>query len=389
MSGSATKRPPLVDLALLFLKLGAVGFGGPAAHIALMEHEIVRRREWLSREEFLDLVGATNLIPGPNSTELAIHIGRRRAGAAGLVAAGLAFMLPATLVVTLLAWAYLRYGALPEMAGLLYAVKPVVLAVVLQALVRLARTALKRATLAALGVATFAAALAGVHEIAILAAAAAGAALVAWGRSARALSGTGIGLSLAAWAGVGEAAAVGAPVGAATLGSMFLVFLKAGALLFGSGYVLLAFLRADFVERLQWLTDAQLLDAIAVGQVTPGPVFTAATFIGYVLGGLPGAAVATVGIFLPAFVFVAATAPFIDTMRRSRLAGAALDAVNVASLALMAAVTARLAQGAVTDGVTTLLAAISLVLLVRYRLNSAWLILGGATLGLCYTAFLR
>ena len=384
------QRPPLVELAALFLKLGAIGFGGPAAHIALMEAEFVRRRRWLSREEFLDLVGATNLIPGPNSTELAIHIGRLRGGSAGLVVAGLAFMLPAVLSVTLIAWAYVRYGALPELVGLLYAIKPVVLALVVQALILLARTALKRAALVVVGAAAFAAALVGVHEIAILAIAAVGAALIAWTRRPKSVSGpVGVGLLLGVWTGVGEAAVAAVPAVTMTWGSLFLVFLKAGGLLFGSGYVLLAFLRADLVERFHWLTDAQLLDAIAVGQVTPGPVFSTATFIGYLLGGTPGASIATVGIFLPAFVFIAATAPFIHTLRRSSIAAAMLDAVNVASLALMAAVTVRLARDAVIDFTTLGIATAALVLLVRYRINSAWLIIGAALVGLTRVILLR
>jgi chromate transporter len=383
MTREPQQRTPLLELAALFLKLGAIGFGGPAAHVALMEAEFVRRRGWLSREEFLDLVGATNLIPGPNSTELAIHIGRLRAGFAGLVVAGVAFMLPAVLSVTLIAWAYVRYGALPELAGLLYAIKPVVLAVVIQALILLARTALKRIALVVVGAAAFAAALVGVHEIAILALAAVGAASIAWTRRPKRVSEPiGFGLSLAMWTGVNAAAAAAAQAAAMTWSSLFLVFLKAGGLLFGSGYVLLAFLRADLVERLHWLTDAQLLDAIAVGQVTPGPVFSTATFVGYVLGGISGASIATVGIFLPAFVFVAATAPFIHTLRRSRVAAAMLDTVNVASLALMAAVTMRLARDAVVDITTLGMATVVLVLLVRYRVNSAWLIIGAAFVGL-------
>jgi chromate transporter len=371
----------LRELAGLFLKLGTIGFGGPAAHVALMEDEVVRRRRWLTSQEFLDLVGATNLIPGPNSTELAIHIGRQRAGAAGLLVAGACFILPAMASVLAFAWAYRNYGTLPQITGLLYGVKPVVIAVVAQALVGLGRAALKSAPLALLGAAALMATLAlDVHEIAVLAGAAALAGTLAWSRSRSRHDGRRamVWPPLLAFGGT-TAAASTVPVG---LWPLFLVFLKAGSLLFGSGYVLLAFLRADLVERLGWLSDGQLLDAIAVGQVTPGPVFTTATFIGYVLGGLPGAVVATVGIFLPAFVFVALSAPFVERMRRSPIAGAVLDAVNVASLALMAAVTLVLARDALTDVTTVVLTLVSALLLIRWRVNSAWLIAGGAAIGL-------
>lgn len=365
------------DVALLFLKLGTTAFGGPAAHIAMMEDEVVRRRRWLTREEFLDYLGATNLIPGPNSTELAIHIGHARAGWPGLLAAGLAFILPSTLIVGSIAWAYVRYGALPEVAGLLYGVKPVVLAIVAQALWSLGGTAVKSKGLAVLAVAAVVAAAAGVHELLVLAIA--GAIMMA----AVAARGTAAATPLLM---MSAASGVTAPVSgaaAATFGlwPLFLVFAKAGAVLFGSGYVLLAFLRADLVDRLHWLTEAQLLDAIAVGQVTPGPVFTTATFIGYVLGGSAGAAVATVGIFLPAFVFVALSGPLVPRIRRSTIAGAALDGVNVASLALMAVVSWQLGRTAVIDPLTAGIAVASLIVVLRFRLNSVWLIGAGAALG--------
>ena len=378
---------PLRELAALFLRLGATAFGGPAAHVAMMEDEVVRRRRWLTREEFLDLLGAANLIPGPNSTELALHVGWRRAGGAGLVVAGTCFVLPAALIVAALAWGYVRYGALPAAGGLLYGVKPVVVAVVAQALVGLGRSAVKGAAHALLAVLAIAAALLGAHELLVLAAAAAVGAVVGW-RRPRPPAGPTPGDADDADDGPRAAPAVAllalaAPAaGAATLGTLFATMAKTGAVLFGSGYVLLAFLRADYVERLGWLTERQLLDAVAVGQLTPGPLLTTATFVGWLVAGPAGAAVATVGIFLPAFLFVAASGPLVPRLRRSPVAGAVLDAVNAASLALMAVVAAQLARTAVVDAPTLLLALGALLLLVRWRVNSAWLVLGGAAAGL-------
>jgi len=381
---TSTARARLGELARLFLKLGTVGFGGPAAHIAMMEDEVVRRRRWLSREEFLDYVGATNLIPGPNSTEMAIHVGRARAGTPGLIVAGACFIAPAVLVVGAIAWAYVRFGTLPAAAGVLYGVKPVVIAVVLQALWGLGRTAVKSWWLAALGAAAAAAAALGVHELLVLA----GALVLGTLRGRASEPGTGarsLGLATASGAGVaGAPVVVAGGVGAAALGlwPLFGIFLKVGAVLFGSGYVLLAFLRADLVSRLHWLTERQLLDAVAVGQVTPGPVFTTATFVGYVLRGVPGAAVATVGIFLPAFVYVALSGVLLPRLRRSSVARSALDGLNVASLALMAVVTWQLAAAALIDPWTGVLAAAAAVLLLRWRVNASWLVLGGGVAGL-------
>jgi chromate transporter len=372
--------PALLDLARLFLKLGTLGFGGPAAHIALMEDEVVRRRGWLSRERFLDLVGATNLIPGPNSTEMAIHVGNERAGWRGLIVAGVSFIAPAFVVVLACAWAYTRFGTLPAAEGLLRGVKPVIIAIVLQALWSLGRTATRTRSLAALGLLSLAAAGAGGHEIAVIFGAGVIAALVACGRlGAGGARASGV-LSLPVGAaGVAAATAGVAPFG---LGSLFLVFLKIGSVLFGSGYVLLAFLRTDLVVRRAWLTEGQLLDAIAVGQVTPGPVFTTATFVGYVLGGLGGAVAATIGIFLPAFVFVALSGPLVPRIRRSPVAGAFLDGVNVASIALMGLVTAQLARAAIVDGWTAGIAVASATLLLRFRASPAWLVPAAALLGL-------
>lgn len=377
-------RGSLLELAGLFLRLGTTAFGGPAAHIAMMEDEVVRRRQWLTRDEFLDLLGATHLIPGPNSTEMAIHIGRRQAGWAGLLVAGACFILPAAVLVTVIAWSYVEFGSLPKAEGLLYGIKPAIIAVVLQALWGLGRTALKASSLALLAAVAAAASLLGGHELVILFGAGF---LVAMGRSffvRKPPVGTAPLLAVVPvmpWA----AAVPGITAAPAGLGSMFLFFLKVGSVLFGSGYVLLAFLRADLVERWHWLTEGQLLDAIAVGQLTPGPVFTTATFIGYVLAGLPGASLATLGIFLPAFFFVAISGPLVPRLRRSPFARAFLDGVNAASLALMAAVTLQLARAALTDWLTIGLGLVSAVLLFRYRVNSAWLVLGGALVGLAST----
>jgi chromate transporter len=375
----------LGEIARLFLKLGTVAFGGPAAHVAMMEDEVVRRRGWLSREDFLDYMGATNLIPGPNSTELAIHVGFARAGWRGLLVAGSCFILPAALIVGAMAWAYVRFGSLPAVQGVLYGVKPVVIAVVLQALWRLGRTALKTRALVLLGIAAVVATAVGVNELLVLA----GGAVIAVLATARGGGAGGVGTGgkrLAAWVVAGATAGAGTAAmpttaSAPALGTLFGVFVKIGAVLFGSGYVLLAFLRADFVERLGWLTERQLLDAVAVGQVTPGPVFTTATFIGYLLGGAPGAVVATVGIFLPAFLFVALSGVILPRIRRSPRAREVLNGVNVASLALMAVVTFQLARAAIIDPLTLTLAAASALLLLRFRVNSAWLVLAGAAVG--------
>ncbi|MBM3882534.1 MAG: chromate efflux transporter, partial [Verrucomicrobia bacterium] len=380
---------PLGEVATVFLKLGAIAFGGPAAHLALMEDEVVHRRNWVTRAEFLDLVGATNLIPGPNSTELAIYLGHRRAGWAGLCVAGASFILPAAFLVTVLAWAYVRWGSLPSATGLLYGVKPVIIAVIAQALWRLGQTALKTKGLGAVGLAAAALNLWGWHELVVLFGAGllvAGTRTVERWQNRFGCAGLALGLVPGTpWAAsVAGAAAVTATTTATPfgLGALFWFFLKVGAVLFGSGYVLLAFLRADLVERWAWLTESQLLDAIAVGQVTPGPLFTTATFVGYLLGGPLAALLATVGIFLPAFIFVAVSGPLLPRLRASRVASAFLDGLNVASLALMAVVTWRLGATALVDGPTVALTLVAAVLLLCYRVNSAWLVLGGAAVGL-------
>jgi chromate transporter len=367
-------RTALRELAWLFLRLGATSFGGPAVHVAMMEEEVVRRRAWMTRERFLDLYGATNLIPGPNSTEMAIHIGHERAGWLGLIVAGTCFLAPAVAIVTAIAWAYVRYGALPAVAGVLYGLKPVILAIVVQALVNLGRTAIKTVRLGAIGALALAASLLGIDELAVLAAAGVAAALAR--RRPPAAAG---------WWPWPLLATGGTAATKLALAPLFLAFLKIGAVLFGSGYVLLAFMRGDLVERHGWLTEQQLLDAIAVGQVTPGPVFTTATFVGYTLSGFAGAAVATVGIFLPAFVFVAASGPLVPRLRASPVAGAVLDGVNVASLALMAAVTIELSRAAIVDVPTVLLGAAGAVLLLVFRVRASWLALAGAAAGAAIT----
>jgi len=365
-----------VEVAAYFLKLGITGFGGPAAHIAMMHAEVVKRRKWLDDQRFLDILGATQLIPGPNSTEMAIHIGFLRAGWPGLIVGGLCFILPAVLIVTALAWAYVRFGSLPEVSSALYGIKPVIIAVIAQALWNLGRKAVKDPLTAVVGVAVLALYFLGVNEIALLFA---GGLAVMIARNLRRLGKGGATGTLLFLAGPGFPAMAAAPF---SLPAMFLIFLKIGAVLYGSGYVLLAFLRADFVVRLGWLTDRQLLDAVAIGQITPGPVFSTATFIGYLLGGMPGALLATLGIFLPSFLFIALSSPFIPRLRKSALAGGLLDGVNVASLGLMAAVTWQLARASFVDLPTIAIGLVSAVLLIRFKVNSTWLVLGGATIGL-------
>jgi chromate transporter len=377
--GSA--RVSLLHTAAIFFRLGATAFGGPAAHIALMEEEFVRRRKWLTHEQFVDHLGATNLIPGPNSTEMAMHIGMLRHGWPGLVTAGCAFIVPAALIVAMLARAYVRYGTLPEVTGVLHGMTPVVVALVSTALLSLGRSTIKTRALALLGLAALVALLSGVHELVVLLIA--GMLCVfarAFPRPRRDLA------AMLAAAGAASAsptlAAWSVPVAQAqSLTTMFLVFAKIGAVLFGSGYVLIAFLRADFVERLGWLTEQQLLDAVAVGQITPGPLFTTATFVGYLLAGSVGAAVATVGIFLPAFVFVALSGPLVPRLRRSPLTSSVLDGLNVASLAMMAAVTLQLGATALTSTLPIVLAIASAIVLLRYRVNPTWLVLAGGISG--------
>jgi chromate transporter len=374
-------RGSVAEVAAVFLRLGLTAFGGPAAHIALMRDEVVRRRRWVDDERFLDLLGATNLIPGPNSTEMTIHLGYLRAGWPGLIAGGACFIAPAMFIVLALAWAYVRFGSAPQAGWLLYGVKPVVIVIIAQALWALGQKAVKGPLTGVVGAAVFGLYFLGLNELLLLFA---GGLIVMLAANLRRLRGSGRLSALVPFLSLASLppSAFRLLPASFSLSLMFWTFLKIGSVLYGSGYVLLAFLRADFVSRLGWLTDQQLLDAVAIGQVTPGPVFTTATFIGYLLGGLPGGLLATLGIFLPSFVFVALSNPLIPRLRRSAWAGALLDGVNVASLGLMAAVSVLLGRASLVDPLTVLLAVAAGLLLFRYRVNSTWLIAGGALAGL-------
>jgi chromate transporter len=370
----------LREVALLFLKLGAFSFGGPAAYIAIMQRETVRERHWLDDQDFLDLVGATNLIPGPNATEIAIHLGLKRAGWRGFLSAGVLFIIPGMLATMVLAWAYVRYGSLPQVSWVLYGIKPVVIAIILRALYDLGRKAVKGWVTALAGVAVLALYLLGLNEIMLLFAGAAAVVLVYAGR--RFWRKAGPGVALLPFVKIPLAAAAGV-VGFSKL-TLFLSFLKIGAVLYGSGYVLIAFMKSEFVTRLGWLTNQQLLDAVAVGQATPGPISSSATFVGYLLGGWPSALLATVGMFLPSFILIALLSRILPWTKKSTWARTFLDGVNVASLGLMAGVTWELGRAGVMDIFTVALAVVSLVLVFRFKVNSVWLILGGGALGVIY-----
>jgi chromate transporter len=345
----------------------------------MMEEEVVTRRGWITREQFLDFLGATNLIPGPNSTEMAIHVGRLRAGWPGLLVAGASFILPSAVMVTALAWAYVRFGSLPEVTGVMYGVKPIVIALIIQAVFKLAKTAVKSTSLAAVGALAALATALGVDQLVVLAGGGLLAGIIFLLRGRKRPS------SMSTFLAGGTAfsgTVAGSTVAASfSLTGLFLVFLKIGAIIFGGGYVLVALIRSNLVAHLHWISERQLLDAVAMGQVTPGPISTTATFIGFLLAGIPGAAIATVAIFLPAFFFVAISGPLVPRLRHSPLAGAVLDGVNVAALALIAVVTWQLFRAAVVDWTTLILAAVSFFLLLRYRINSLWLIFGGAVIG--------
>jgi chromate transporter len=370
------KSKNLTEVIKLFLRLGFTAFGGPAASISIMHDEVVKRRKWVTDQYFLDMLGATQLIPGPNSTEMAIHLGFVRARWAGLIAGGACFIIPAMLMVMALAWGYVRFGSTPQAGWISYGIKPVVIAVILQALWQLRKAALKDTVTTITGLAVLVLYFLGVHEIALLFGA---------GFLVAAIKNSGRVMQRFMPAALAPLAAPGLTILALktfNLPLLFALFLKIGSILYGSGYVLLAYLRADFVTRLGWLTDRQLMDAIAVGQITPGPVFTTATFIGFILGGAKGGLLATLGIFLPSFFFVALTNPLIPRIRKSAWAGSLLDGVNVASLGLMAGVTWQLGRASLTDWLTVALSVISLVLLLKFKVNSAWLIIGGAIAGL-------
>jgi chromate transporter len=376
MSSSALQR--VIEVTLLFLRLGFTAFGGPVAHIALYRDEVVTRRKWLTDQEFLDLLGITNLIPGPNSTEMVIHLGLRRAGWAGFLLGGVSFILPSMAMVTLLAWLYARYNTTPQAGWLMSGIQPVVIAVILQALWGLGRKATKSIITALAGLAALALYLFDFHPLFILLVCGLSVMLVENASRLRAPRMASILLPAST---VVLSAVTATPF---SLGILFLTFLKIGAVLYGSGYVLLAFLHADFVNRLGWLTEKQLLDAIVIGQITPGPVFTSATFIGYILGGLPGAILGTVGIFLPSFFFVALSSSFIPKLRNSPWIASLLDGIIVASLGMMAGVTWQLAAPLMMDPLSIVFILASGFLLVYFRINSTWLILAGALAGLVF-----
>jgi len=372
----------LGEIAWVFLKLGTIAFGGPAAHLAMMEEEFVRRRRWITYAEFLERLAMANLIPGPSSTEVAIFVGQLKRGWRGLIVAGCCFIIPAALIVSLIAWAYVRFGALPKVEGVLSAIKPAVVAIVVQALGKLGRTGIRTPLLALIAALAAMLGLIGLSPVSVL--------IVAGLISASTLALEGRLLLSAAHPKIvglpkllGGIIALGA-LGAAfpvALGRLFLSFLKIGSVVFGSGYVLLAFLQTEFVERLHWLTDKQLIDAVAVGQFTPGPVFTTATFIGYIVAGWQGAAAATIGVFLPGFILVAASGPLIPRLRRSPAAAAALDGVVAGSLALMAIVAWQLGKASIVDWKTLAVFGASLIVLLRFRLNSAFVIAAAAVVG--------
>ena len=371
-------RNRIIEVAALFLRLGITSFGGPAAYVAIMRNEVVKRYKWVTDQEFLDMLGAANLIPGPTSTELAIYLGYRRVGWMGLILGGVCFVLPAMLIVMALSWVYVHYGTTPLASGILYGIMPVVMAIIAQALWGLGRRAVKNWLTGAVGIGVVILYMLGANILIILLLAGL---IVMIGENLSRIKNvpmTGILLPLAGL----NLLTTSTPF---NLTLLFLNFLKIGATLYGSGYVLLAYLRADLVLNLGWLTDKQLLDAVAIGQITPGPVFTTATFIGYLLGGFSGSIIATLGIFLPSFFFVAIVGLFIKQIRNSPWASSFLDGVNAASLGLMLAVSIQLASAALIDPVTISVALICLIILVRFQTNSTWLIAGGALIGLLHT----
>jgi chromate transporter len=379
----------LKEIAFVFLKLGTTAFGGPAAHIAMMDDEIVKRRKWVSREIFMDLLGASNLIPGPNSTELAIHLGYKRAGWLGLLTAGVCFITPAMLIVWLLAVLYQRYETVPELSYLLYGIKPVIIAIVLQAIWGLGKTSLKSMSTIIAGIGVVICFFIGGNELLLLLLA--GVTVMLWNnRNKITKQPTFSFLGPIPWLTVTESslsANIAEKTVSMSLTTLFLTFLKIGSVLYGSGYVLLAFLQSNFVERFGVLSSQQLLDAVAVGQFTPGPVFTTATFIGYIIQGNTGALMATLAIFLPAFVFVALISPWSTKLRKSAWLSAFLDGVNAASFGLMAMVSFQLGKSALLDVWTALIALIALFLLLRFKVNSIWLVIAGAVTGLLIHLF--
>ncbi|HMM27570.1 MAG: chromate efflux transporter [Chloroflexota bacterium] len=380
----ASPSPPrgaVREVAATFLRIGLTAFGGPAAHIAIMRHELVERRKWVSEAHFLDLLGATNLIPGPNSSEMTMHLGFVRAGWRGLLAGGVAFLLPAMLIVLGIAWAYVEYGATPAAGWLLYGIKPVIIPLIALALWSLGRAAVKGPVTVAVGIGALALDLLGVNFVAVLLGGGAAVMLLDNARRLRHRPGATLALPLPMLGGGLGGLAASSATGFSLWG-MALIFLKIGALLYGSGYVLFAYMQADLVQANGWLTEQQLLDAIAIGQFTPGPLSASATFVGYILGGVPGALLATAALYAPAFLVVALSNPLIPRIRNSRWASGFLDGVNVAALALMIAVTWELGQAALVDPFTLVTGAIAAVVLVRWKLSSAWVVLFGAAMGL-------
>lgn len=384
MPQSYTGHLRIAKIAAIFLRLGLTSFGGPAAHIAFMRHEFVHRRGWLSQSEFLDRVGAANLIPGPNSTEVAMQIGYRRAGLPGLLAAGVCFILPSAALTYLLAVLYRQFGSLPQAAALLHGVQPVILVIVLQATVKLARAALRSTASGAIAASALFAATAGFSALPTLAFAGSAAGFIHWLRSTPRSRWAAAALILAPALALAAALAPHPPhlaADAPRLPVLFAYFLKLGSIVYGSGYVLFGLLQSDLVDRFQWLSASQLLDAVAAGQVTPGPVFTAATFLGYTLAGPSGALAATVGIFLPAFAFSAAIGPLVPRLRQSALAAAVLNGVNAASLALLAAVALHLARAAIQGYFSAALALACAFGLARTEWNPSWFLAAGAVAG--------
>jgi len=375
----------LAEVAGVFLKLGTIGFGGPAAHVAMMREEVVVRREWVSEQEFLDALGATSVIPGPGSTQMAMYLSRRRAGWPGLVVGGACFILPAMAIVLALAWAYVEYGATDVGRGLLYGLTPVVIGIVAAAVVALGRLAIRSVRLAVLTAIVIAGFFLDVNILVLLLGAGV-LEMVARNIVRFRPDGTAaVALLVASTVRSTTAARVRGTVGGVALWEVFLEFLKLGAVVFGSGYVLFAFLQRDIVDHLHWLTTQQLVDAVSIGQVTPGPVFTTATFVGYLVAGFWGGVLATFGIFLPSFLLVAAFGWLIPVLRRSRWSAAVLDGVNAAAVGLMAAVTWELAGTAIVDVLTAALALVAFVVMVRWRPNYGWLIAAGAAVGLVHT----
>lgn len=378
----------LKELAGLFAKLGLIAFGGPAAHIAMLEEEVVTRREWMSREHFLDLVGATNLIPGPNSTEMMMHIGYERAGWKGLVVAGGSFIVPAVLLTGLAAWFYVAFGSLPAVEPFLIGIKPAVLVIILGALWRLGRKAVKGWRLAVVALVVAAGVLAGYPEITCLLAG--GLAGMLWRRAQGSDSDTAERWIPMLFLSRGATQAAAASAAAATTVSLWKLgwfFLKVGAVLYGSGYVLIAFLEGGLVQELGWITQAQLLDAVAIGQFTPGPVLSTATFIGYLVEGVPGAVVASVGIFLPAFLLVGLLNPLIPRMRSSSWVSAFLDAINASAVALMAAVSLEIGYQVLISPAAILIGVLAAVAVFRFKVGPVWIVSGGALLGYALSLF--